>query len=156
MLTKTNDEALQITGLLLKNGIQAKLIQSNDGFSLQNLLEVRFLLNEINIGDDIKIISDEVWANAKSKMRKKFQQSSKLEVCNNLIKQFEDNNSSTQELGFCQLENQNLKISTMKTEKQFLFLQSTKQKERSLTMFSSCLKTLTLQPMKQSDSYMLQ
>ncbi len=44
VLTKTNDEALQITGLLLKNGMQAKLIQSNDGFSLQNLLEVRFLI----------------------------------------------------------------------------------------------------------------
>jgi ATP-dependent DNA helicase RecQ len=54
VLTKTNDEALQVTGLLLKNGMQAKLIQSNDGFSLQNLLEVRFLLNEINIGDDSK------------------------------------------------------------------------------------------------------
>ncbi len=93
VLTKTNDEALQITGLLLKNEMQAKLIQSNEGFSLQNLLEVRFLLNEINIGDDIKIISDEVWANAKSEMRKKFQHSSKLEVCNNLIKQFEDSNS---------------------------------------------------------------
>ena len=84
---------MQITGLLLKNGMQAKLIQSNDGFSLQNLLEVRFLLNEINMGDDVKIISDEVWANAKSELRKKFQQSSKLEVCNNLIKEFEDSNS---------------------------------------------------------------
>ncbi|MEO6548727.1 MAG: ATP-dependent helicase, partial [Ferruginibacter sp.] len=93
VLTKTNDEALQITGLLLKNGMQAKLIQSNDGFSLQNLLEVRFLLNEVDIGDDVKIISDEVWANAKSEMRKKFEHSSKLEVCNNLIKQFEDSNS---------------------------------------------------------------
>jgi len=93
VLTKTNDEALQITGLLLKNGMQAKLIQSNDEFSLQNLLEVRSLLNEINLGDDVKIISDEVWANAKSEMRKKFQQSSKLEVCNNLVKQFEDSNS---------------------------------------------------------------
>ncbi len=93
VLTKTNDEALQITGLLLKKGMQAKLIQSNEGFSLQNLVEIRFLLNEISIGDDIKIISDEVWANAKSEMRKKFQQSSKLEVCNNLIKQFEDSNS---------------------------------------------------------------
>ena len=39
VLTKTNDEALQITGLLLKNGMHAKLIQSNDGFSLQNLFE---------------------------------------------------------------------------------------------------------------------
>ncbi len=93
VLTKTNDEALQITGLLLKNGMQAKLIQSNDSFSLQNLLEVRFLLNEINVGDEVKIISDEVWAAAKSEMRNKFQQSSKLEVCNNLIKQFEDSNS---------------------------------------------------------------
>jgi ATP-dependent DNA helicase RecQ len=93
VLTKTNDEALQITGLLLKNGMEAKLIQSNDGFSLQNLFEVRFLLNEINMGDDVKFISDEVWANAKIAMRKKFQNSSKLEVCNNLIKQFEDSNS---------------------------------------------------------------
>ena len=94
VLTKTNDEALQITGLLLTNGMQAKLIQSNDGFNLQNLLEVRFLLNEINMDDDVKIISDEVWTIAKSEMRKKFHLSSKLEVCNNLIKQFEDSNSS--------------------------------------------------------------
>jgi ATP-dependent DNA helicase RecQ len=93
VLTKTNDEALQITGLLLKNGMQAKLIQSNDGFGLQNLLEVRILLNEINMGDDVKIISDEVWANAKTVIGTMFQQSSKLEVCNNLIKQFEDSNS---------------------------------------------------------------
>lgn len=93
ILTKTNDEALQITGLLLKNGMQAKLIQSNDGFSLQNLSEVRFLLNEINMDDDIKIISDDLWEDAKRELRKKFQQSSTLEVCNNLIKQFEDSNS---------------------------------------------------------------
>jgi ATP-dependent DNA helicase RecQ len=93
VLTKTNDEALQITGLLLKNGMQAKLIQSNEGFSLQNLLEVRFFLNEISVGEDVKIISDEVWTKAKNEMRRKFQQSSKLEVCNNLIKRFEDSNS---------------------------------------------------------------
>ncbi len=93
VLTKTNDEALQITGLLLKNGMQAKLIQNNDGFNLENLLEVRFFLDQINRGEDIKIISDEVWDIAKSEMRKKFQQSSKLELCNNLFKQFEDTNS---------------------------------------------------------------
>ena len=93
VLTKTNDEALQITGLLLKNGVQAKLIQSNDGFSLQNLLEIRFLLKETRMDEDIKVISDEVWSTAKSELRKKFQHSSKLEVCNNLIKQFEESNS---------------------------------------------------------------
>jgi ATP-dependent DNA helicase RecQ len=93
VLTKTNDEALQITGLLLKNGVQAKLIQSNEGFSLQNLLEIRFLLTEIERGEDVKVISDEVWAAAKSELRRKFQNSSKLEVCNNLVKLFEDSNS---------------------------------------------------------------
>ena len=93
VLTKTNDEALQITGLLLKNRMQAKLIQSNDSFSLQKLVEVRYLLNEINMDDDIKIISDEVWETAKGEIKKKFQNSSKLEICNNLIKQFEESNS---------------------------------------------------------------
>jgi ATP-dependent DNA helicase RecQ len=93
VLTKTNDEALQITGLLLKNGMQAKLIQSNEGFNLQSLLEIRFLLNSINMGDDVRIISDEVWANAKSELKKKFHRSAKFELCNNLIKQFEDINS---------------------------------------------------------------
>jgi len=93
VLTKTNDEALQITGLLLKNGMQAKLIQSNDGFGLQNLAEVRFLLDEISVGDDVKMVSDEVWESAKKETRKKFQMSSKLEVCNNLIKLFEESNS---------------------------------------------------------------
>jgi len=44
VLTKTNEEALQITGLLAKNGMQAKLIQTNEEFNLYNLLEVRFFL----------------------------------------------------------------------------------------------------------------
>lgn len=92
VLAKTNDEALQITGLLLKNGNQAKLLQSNDGFGLQNILEVRFLLNKINSNDDIKIISDDVWTGVKSEIKKTFHKSSKLEVCNNIIKQFEDIN----------------------------------------------------------------
>ncbi len=92
VLTKTNEEALQITGLLLNNGMQAKLIQTNDGFSLQNLLEIRFFLNQLNLGDDVFIISDEIWDNAKRALRDKFQLSSKLELCNNIIKDFEATN----------------------------------------------------------------
>lgn len=92
VLTKTNEEAFQITGLLLKNGMQAKLIQSNDSFSLQNISEVRFLLDSLNLGDDVFIISDEVWATAKKELRNKFQHSSQLEVCNNIIEDFETTN----------------------------------------------------------------
>lgn len=92
VLTKTNDEALQITGLLLKNNIQAKLIQSNDGFSLYNLEEVRYFLSRLNQNDDIFIISDESWINAKRELLSKFRNSNKLEICNNIIRDFETTN----------------------------------------------------------------
>ncbi|PZX62741.1 RecQ family ATP-dependent DNA helicase [Hydrotalea sandarakina] len=92
VLTKTNEEALQITGLLLKHNIQAKLIQTNDGFSLYNLSEVRFFLSRLNLADDVFIISDDVWANAKRELIIRFRNSTKLEVCNNIIKDFEATN----------------------------------------------------------------
>ncbi len=89
VLTKTNDEALQVTGLLLKNGLQAKLIQSNDRFYLHNLLEVRFFLDELKFEGDASIISDEIWENAKKEFTKRFQRSSRYEICNSIIKEFE-------------------------------------------------------------------
>lgn len=92
VLTKTNEEALQITGLLLKNGMQAKLIQTNDGFSLQNLEEVRFFLNKLNFADDVFVISDDVWDTAKRELFNKFSKSNKLEICTNIIKDFEATN----------------------------------------------------------------
>lgn len=92
VLTRTNEEALQITGLLLKHDISAKLIQTNEGFGLHNLLEVRFFLNQLNLSDDVFIISDDSWANAKSETINKFRNSSKLEICNNIIRDFEATN----------------------------------------------------------------
>ena len=89
VLTKTNEEALQITALLLKNNMQAKLIQTNDGFSLYNLLEVRFFLSQLNLADDVFIINDDLWAAAKRELIDKFGSSTKLEVCMNIIKDFE-------------------------------------------------------------------
>ena len=64
VLAKTNEEALQITGLLLKNKLPARLIQSNVGFSLYNMLEVRFFFNEINSDNDIILINPEIWDTA--------------------------------------------------------------------------------------------
>lgn len=92
VLTKTNEEALQITGLLLKNEIQARLIQTNDGFSLYNLLEVRFFLNQLNQADDVYIISDDVWDDAKRELTEKFSRSSRLEICQNILRDFEATN----------------------------------------------------------------
>ncbi|WP_338841916.1 RecQ family ATP-dependent DNA helicase [Flavobacterium ginsenosidimutans] len=92
VLTKTNEEAIKVAGLLLKNGIKAKLIQSNDGFNLYNLVEVRFLLDKVDLGTDIYTISDEIWDNAKRELINTFRNSNKLEICLNIIKDFETTN----------------------------------------------------------------
>lgn len=92
ILTKRNEEAEQITGLLLKKRMQAKLIQTNDGFSLYNLLEIRFFLSCLNLDDDVFTISDDIWENAKREFKNRFQNSTKLEICNNIIRDFEATN----------------------------------------------------------------
>lgn len=89
ILTHTNAEAFKIAGLLTKHGQPAKLIQSNDNFSLYDLAEVRFFLNELKLDDNIFIISDDIWRNAKRKLVDRYQDSSKFEICKNLIKDFE-------------------------------------------------------------------
>ncbi|HPG33113.1 MAG TPA: RecQ family ATP-dependent DNA helicase [Lentimicrobium sp.] len=93
VLTKTNEEALQITGLLLKYGMPARLIQTNEGFSLFNLEEVRFFLNRLNLAVDDYIISDDLWSEAKQELTNRFYSSTKLEVCKNIIKDFEATNT---------------------------------------------------------------
>lgn len=92
VLTKTNEEALQITGLLVKNGMQAKLIQSNDGFNMYNLLEVRFFLSQLNLSEDIYVINEDVWENAKRGLMNRFGKSINQEICLNIIKDFEVTN----------------------------------------------------------------
>ncbi|MBW7845566.1 MAG: RecQ family ATP-dependent DNA helicase [Bacteroidia bacterium] len=92
VLTKTNEEALQIAGLLLKHGMQAKLVQTNDSFNLINLDEIRFFLSKLNLTDDVFTISDDVWTNAKRELLTKYSRSTKLEICNNIIKDFEATN----------------------------------------------------------------
>jgi ATP-dependent DNA helicase RecQ len=89
VLTVTNDQALQITGLLLKNKIPAKLIQSNDGFNLYNLNEIRFFLDQLKLSDNVKTIDTDIWENAKIQLWQKFSRSTQIELCNNIIKDFE-------------------------------------------------------------------
>ena len=93
VLTHTNKEALNITGLLLKHGFKAKLIQTNDGFNLYNLVEVRFFLETLKSMDDSPAVSDESWAKSKTELSRKFGQSSKLEICKNIIRDFESTNT---------------------------------------------------------------
>jgi len=92
ILSKTNDEALQIAGLLIKSGFPARLIQSDDGFSLYNLYEIRYFIYCLDFKDDIYVINNEKWQKAKNNLTKRFSRSNKLELCINIIKDFELSN----------------------------------------------------------------
>lgn len=92
VLTKKNEEALQITGLLLKNGLQAKLIQTNDRFSLFNLAEIRYFFNRLNLDKDVFVISDDKWEEAKRDLNNRFRSSTRLDICLNMIRYFETTN----------------------------------------------------------------
>ena len=90
VLTATNHEALQIAGMLNKLGLPAKLIQSNEGFSLSHVDEIRFFLNQLEwSSEDLVVIDDEVWAKAKRQLFERYKNSTKVDWCRNLIKDFE-------------------------------------------------------------------
>lgn len=92
LLTHTNSEALQITGLLLHEGIPAKLIQTNHGFSLYNIDEVRYFTEKLGFQDDAYTITEETWKAAKRSLWNKYKDSTRIEICINLIKDFELSN----------------------------------------------------------------
>jgi len=53
------------------------------------MLEVRYFIDALNLKEDIYVINDTVWEDAKADLKNKFQRSSKLEICNNIIRDFE-------------------------------------------------------------------
>lgn len=88
ILTKTNDEALQVTGQLLKAGMPAKLIQTNDGFRLINLAEFKYLFSQLHLKEGVSVIADEHWEEATRTLASKFQKSTALELCNSILRRF--------------------------------------------------------------------
>lgn len=91
VLTHTNDEALQATSLLRQEGMPAKLIQSNEGFNLFNLLEIRYIANQLDLEPKSQTISEEIWKEAIESLKQRFKSSSNLDICLNLVKAFDNN-----------------------------------------------------------------
>jgi ATP-dependent DNA helicase RecQ len=85
---------MQVAGLLQRHQMPAKLIQSNDGFSLYNLYEIRYFLDNLNLSDDSYTINKEVWAAATRLLKERFGRSDKLDLCLRLLKDFETTNST--------------------------------------------------------------
>jgi len=92
VMTRSNHEALQIAGLLYEKGIKSKLIQSTDHFDLANLVEIRYLMSYLK-EKDVPTISGERWTSCTRELTRKFEQSSNLELCINLIREFNASNT---------------------------------------------------------------
>ena len=93
VLTKTNEEAILVAGLLSKRGMKTKLIQTNDGFNLYNILEVRAFLNYLNLSEDMYVIDDDTWEKAKRMLKNRFGNSLNYNLCENIIRDFEQTNT---------------------------------------------------------------
>lgn len=89
VLTKTNEEALQVLSLLKRHRVPAKLIQTSSSFRLYDLEEVRFFINALNIEKDTYAFTDSIWNDAKEQLKIQFANSRHLEHCLALIEEFE-------------------------------------------------------------------
>jgi len=94
VITFKNEDAVNITGMLIKRGIKARLIQNNDGFRLSDLAELRMFMKYIESGCiDTPVISDELWKEAVDKIKRIYARSTCLDNCISLLNKFEDLNN---------------------------------------------------------------
>lgn len=89
ILTKTNEEALKVLGVLNEKKIPAKLIQSLDGFNLMSLQEIRFIMWYLNQKNNPFQISDRLWNSIKYHLKRLFQTSHCLPIILELLDAFE-------------------------------------------------------------------
>jgi len=89
VLTKTNDQALMATSMLLKRGIPAKLIQNHDQFKLFDLDEIRFFLGLLAPAQTKSVLDPSDWARAKKYLRGRYRRSTLLEACLRILQAFE-------------------------------------------------------------------
>lgn len=94
VLTQTNDEAVILTGLLRKEGVPCKLIQSMDGFRFWNLSEMRYFLRYLDKRVTTPVIPGELWEEAKRATSKTYARSQNMDLVKRCFEQFEHLNQT--------------------------------------------------------------
>jgi ATP-dependent DNA helicase RecQ len=89
VLAYSNQEVWEIAGMLSTRKRAVKIIQSNDGFDLFDILEIRYFYD--NLGDSAVVLED-VWEDAKRKLNSKFKNTEGLEIAEKVIRKFEQSN----------------------------------------------------------------
>jgi ATP-dependent DNA helicase RecQ len=94
VLTATNEEAMLVHTLLKEKNIPAKLVMTNTGFDLKNIIEVKTFSSYIfqENHEQIGLITDEVWEKAKLQIQELFKNSINLPQAMLIIETFEFTN----------------------------------------------------------------
>ncbi|MBL7729344.1 MAG: RecQ family ATP-dependent DNA helicase, partial [Dinghuibacter sp.] len=92
ILTKTNEEAGMLTGLLKHYGLPAKLIQTNERFNLANLFEIRTFNKLLNVETGTATISNQQWTEAVKSFQPFIEGNTNAGLLLNLLKEFEQTN----------------------------------------------------------------
>ena len=88
ILTRTNEETMQVAYELERRGLHATVAQSMGGFRFGNLAEVRYFLRQLGENDEV-IISKEKWQAAKQRTLETYTTSTCLSVMKHFFADFE-------------------------------------------------------------------
>lgn len=86
VLTFTNEDALMITATLKRHNINARLIQSNEGFDLLDMKEFRSIMEYI--GNSI-VITKEKWDETKNLLNRKYAEKQNFHLLKNFLRTIE-------------------------------------------------------------------
>jgi len=89
VLTAKNNEATYIAGYMNTRQMRAKLIQSNTGFNLLDIKELRYFLSLLKTADDSPVISTKQLEKAKRELSNEFGKSAQALLCHKIIREFE-------------------------------------------------------------------
>lgn len=89
VLALTNEDALLITFLLREKNMPVRLIQSNDGFCLSDLNEIRYFNELLGMSSTTYLIEKEQWETAKKNLALCLSDTPSWRLCANMIRKFE-------------------------------------------------------------------
>lgn len=93
VLTVTNEQTLQVTHLLRRQGKHVRLVQATDGFCFINLAEVRYFFKQLGDTEDGSITHDQ-WLEAKQRTEQAYSTSGCLPALRQFFADFEATHKS--------------------------------------------------------------
>ena len=88
ILTRTNEETMQMAYEVERRGLHATVAQSMGGFRFRNLVEVRYFLKHLATDNEI-LVSKEQWQEAKQCTLEKYSKSKCIDVMKHFFEDFE-------------------------------------------------------------------